>query len=152
MDEPELTRRARLHQLLDRQQAVLRQIAPFAVKQRELIEADRVTALLELLGEKQVWMDQLEQLQAQIEPLAQSLLVDRVAGNDEVQDRVRALSRSCQELLRAILSDEAECQQRLEIRRDRLSQQLETLDQTASAIAAYSDDGQPRSLLDFGLS
>lgn len=143
---------SKLLALLEEKADVLRQLMAFVELQQELITDDRMTALLELLAEKQKVLARFGELQSSLAPFLTQDPALRKWPDKETHQAAREQHAVCEQLLRDLLSAEATSENALQASRTRVLQQLEDVDRSAAAANAYDADPLPPSQFDFGLS
>ncbi len=132
--------------LLSEKASVLRQLNAYTAVQQDLIASDRMTALLELLNDKQKALNRFGALQEELTPFLKQSAAERQWQHAEERATAQALHQECETLLRELLAAESASEQSLLISRARVLQQIEQLDQGASAAHAYDDQVEMGSL------
>lgn len=131
---------ARLARVLDRQLELYRQLDTRSTVQGELIDSDRTDELLEVLRQRQVIVDQITDLNAQMQPYRDQWETLTASIDDAQRDTFRArFDELGVAARRIVLRDDAD-RTRLEHRRRRIADELSSLSKSKGAVAAYAVD------------
>ena len=129
---------ARLSRVLDRQLELYQQLDARSAEQGRLIESEETDQLLEVLRQRQVIVDQITDLNAQMQPYRDQW--DELAASIDESQR-DALRSRFDELgdaaRRIVLRDDAD-RARLEGRRRVIASELASLSKSKGAVAAYA--------------
>lgn len=134
----------RLTTLLERQQALVDQLAVLADQQASLIERGETDALLGLLTRRQQVIDQFTAMQIELGELTGDLERRLAAVDEAKRERIRTLLNKIGERLNAVMERDARDQQALETARDRSKEALASLDTGRHARQAYLGSGRAR--------
>jgi hypothetical protein len=144
---------ARLLDILQVQYTILRQVAVLTQEQAVLIAEDRITALLDLLTDKQRLLGELSAVQADLAPFLHIPPEARRWPDSQSHQIAKYLADQCNEMLATITMQEIADQDALQESRTRLQHQMETFHQASAAHRAYdSIDAVPHQSLDLGLT
>lgn len=133
----------RLEELLSLQQRYFSELESLGRTQSTLVEEERTTELLDLLGRRQRLIEGIAEINALLEPF-RSRWDDVMRGlppdmQDRVRRRVDALAGAA---ARIAERDEAD-RRNLERRRDAVAHELARLDRNRGALAAYGNTPAP---------
>jgi hypothetical protein len=109
----------------------------FPRRPRRLVEDDRADRLLELLGERQQIVDQLQQAAALLQPLRTAWGETVATLPEAVQDSVRRRLDGVSMLIDRINARDEECRRTLAKRRDEVALELLSIGRGRGAMAAY---------------
>ncbi len=141
-----------LLELLKQQHQLLRLLEVYGHEQIELIAGDQMTALLELLTEKQRVLECFGDLQQKLAPVLVEDPSLRNWPDPTERQSAKELHAECQRMLKGILEQEAQCEAQMQVGRTRLLERMSFLQQATFAVNAYEAEPAPASQHDFGLS
>jgi hypothetical protein len=143
-DDPGTPLAMRIGALIDRQHELLQRLDEMSRRQMGLIEEDRAERLLDLIGERQHVIDQLQKAAVLLEPLraAWSETVATLPG--PVQESVRRRLDAVSMLIDQINARDEEARRRLAKRRDEIAVELMNVGRGRGAVAAYAGTGLSR--------
>ena len=129
----------RLTRVLDRQIDLYTRLRELAERQSDLVRGDQPDALLELLAQRQVIVQQVTDLNQQLEPFTRqwSRLVDRLSLDHRrsIGERTGRLDS----LIGAIAERDEGDRRTLESRRSSVAAEIHALSTKRAAVAAYRD-------------
>ncbi|MHC4946871.1 MAG: flagellar export chaperone FlgN [Planctomycetota bacterium] len=128
---------ARLTELLEQQQQIVRRLTDLAARQTELIEDGRAEALLGLLGRRQTLIDEFIGTQAPLVELTDELDERLATLAVDQRRRIRGLVETIGRGLAGVMDTDARDEQTLRTRRDARRDDLAAHDAGRSARAAY---------------
>lgn len=141
MSAPALSWPDALLEILERQRALLDELAGLAERQRTLVAGGEGDALLALLGRRQDLVDRIVRGQERFAALATDLDARLESIDAARRDRLRALLHRVGTRLAEVLeSDEAD-RRALEARRDEVAKEIAGNDAHRSARRAYRSSG-----------
>ncbi len=123
--------------LVQRKRLCLEQLQVLGQKQRELIDSDQVTRLLDLLSVKQRMLFELRKVDVALQPFARQSPQERNWGNPQQRQRCAADLEVCERLLAQIVVQQKEDEQTLIRRRDEVAQALRGMHVAGLAREAY---------------
>ena len=130
-----------LGKLIEQKHDLLVRIHAHAARQRALIEAGDMTALLQVLGAKQPLMASLQNLERQLDPFRSQDPATRQWRSVERRETCRQTAARCEQLLRQIMELEQECEAALVVRRDQAATQLQGIHSATQAAQSYQGLG-----------
>jgi hypothetical protein len=127
-----------LTQLLSRQLAACASLHECAERQSELIASRRVEELMELMRERQAWVDELTETSRRLAPYREAwpLLLGRMESRE--RERTSELVRRIEATFEAVATRDARNRQRLEDEKQRLGDELAALDVGRAGARAYA--------------
>ncbi|MEN0019323.1 MAG: hypothetical protein AAF747_00405 [Planctomycetota bacterium] len=134
---------SRLRDMIGRQTAAFEQLDVLSQRQAAMIEARDADALLGLLGERQVLVDEITGIGEELGPfrerwdavLGRLSPAERAAVGDDIQ--------SLQDLASKVAERDAADRSNLERERDETAKRLSGVAQGRAAVAAYGTPGRP---------
>jgi hypothetical protein len=135
---------ARIGALVDRQHELLLRLDEMSRRQMGLIEEDRAERLLELIGERQHVIDQLQKAAALLEPLRAEWSETVATLPGPAQESVRRRLDTVSMLIDQINARDDEARRRLAQRRDEIAVELLNVGRGRGAVAAYAGAGLSR--------
>ncbi len=137
-----------LFDLVCSKRACLEQLCRMGLNQIDLIESDRMTALLDLLAHKQQTLAELQQIERALDPFRGQAPEARQWRSDEARRRCADALRACETLLAEIIDRERAGEQALIARRDRAAAQLQQMHRAGQARASYTSPNPGAGQLD----
>ena len=126
-----------LAELVSRKHECLRALRELGRRQKVLVEAEDLSQLFKLLGTKQQLLVLLQELERKLEPYREEHPEHRVWESEEARANCAAMAGECPALLKEILTQEQESEQRLKERRDITEAQINSARSAGVARAAY---------------
>jgi len=123
--------------LVQRKQECLGRLLALGRKQMELIEADHISELLDVLVVKQRVLAELQQIERAMDPYRQEAPENRRWAVPEDRQRCAQRLEQCEQTLREIVALETRSQDELTRRRDAAADQLQGMHLAGVARAAY---------------
>jgi hypothetical protein len=133
-----LTATDRLAELLCQKLKVLQEILSLSNAQLALVQSDEVDSLMELLAAKQVFLDQMRNLQNRLAPFRGEKPEDRVWHSARRREQVQVVAARCEAILEEVMQIEKECERLLKHRRDTVAADLKAADSAQCACEAYA--------------
>lgn len=127
-----------LYELICSKRTCLEQLRAMGLRQLELIESNRMTALLDLLAQKQQALAELQQLERELNPFRDQAPESRRWRSEEARRRCADALQACETLLAEIIERERTSEQTLVCRRDHAAQQLQGMHRAGQARASYT--------------
>ncbi len=127
-----------LYDLICSKRTCLEQLREMGRRQLELIESDRMTALLDLLAQKQQTLAEIQQIERALDPFRSQSPELRRWRSEEARRRCADALQACETLLAEIIERERAGEQTLAHRRDRAAQQLQGMHRAGQARASYT--------------
>ncbi len=136
-----------LENLLVRRRECLQSLAVLGARQLELIEAEEISELLNLLVAKQNVVGQLQEVESQLQPFRGTPLPANTWASPADRARCAALITECDRMYADIMTRERSSEEQLRARRDAVAARLGQTCVAGQARNAYSqDDRIPRQL------
>ncbi len=123
--------------LLTRKRKVLLHLRELTMRQPALIAADDMPTLLRIFTAKQQLLEEVQRLDAQLEPFRRQQPEERQWSSTEVRDQCRAAADDCRRLVEELKTTELRDRRDLSERREATSMQLENAHAAAAARTAY---------------
>lgn len=127
-----------LFELIRSKRSCLEQLQVMGRRQIELIESDRMSALLDLLAQKQQTLMELQQIERGLDPFRNQPPELRRWRNEEARRRCAAEMDVCEALLAEIIDREKAGEQALLLRRDEAAARLQEMHRAGRAQASYN--------------
>jgi len=126
-----------LAKLIDAKHDCLGQLLDVGERQAQLIEEGRMTALLNLLATKQKLLEQLQKIEAALDPFRQESPEQRRWDCPATRQRCVEQLQQCEQRLAEVIRREKQCEATLNERRQRLGARLDNANHAGTACAAY---------------
>ncbi|QDT27452.1 hypothetical protein Enr10x_27690 [Gimesia panareensis] len=120
-----------------------RALLKLSLQQQDLIQQDDYTSLLDVLGQKQRLLGQLDQYTRQLPQLWEKWKTDRDRLPAEQRETCEAILQESEAILSELLQNEDTSTQSMIHRRDQTRQQLQSLNQGGKVSEAYRDSLAP---------
>ncbi len=127
-----------LFDLVCSKRTCLEQLRAMGLRQMELVESDRMTALLDLLAHKQQTLLELQQIERELNPFRDQAPEARRWRSEEARRRCADALQACETLLTEIIDRERASEQALVHRRDHAAAQLQGMHRAGQARASYT--------------
>ena len=127
-----------LAELIGAKRECLRQIRDLGRRQFELIDADEMTALLDLLALKQRSLLRLQQIERALDPFRNQDAGQRRWRSTEARQACAEQLSQCEALLQEIVTQEKRSESTLRRRRDEAAARLQGLHAADAARGAYA--------------
>jgi hypothetical protein len=134
----------RVRALLERQHELLMRLDEMSRRQMTLIEQDRAERLLELIGERQHVIDQLQKASELLDPLRPAWSETISTLPEREQEAVRSRLDSISMLMDQINARDEDARRQLARRRDQIAVELMSIGRGRGALAAYGGGGARR--------
>ncbi|MHC4400130.1 MAG: hypothetical protein ACYTG0_10665 [Planctomycetota bacterium] len=132
-----------LAELIRRKLDCLAQVLELGRKQLALVEADRMSELLDVLAAKQRLLVELERIEKGLEPFRGQDPEVRPWRTPEARRACANQLRQCEALLGEIVRQERQSERELIRRRDEVAAQLQEAHRASQARGAYTAQAQP---------
>lgn len=132
-----------LAELIGRKQDCLLQLRQMGKKQLEFVREGRMTALLDVLSQKQRMIGNLQQVERALDPFRTQDPGERLWRSAEMRQTCAGKLATCESLLREILAGEKQSEGELTQRRDDTAKQLQGAHLAGQARGAYTTTAQP---------
>ncbi|MDZ7617870.1 MAG: hypothetical protein U1E05_12775 [Patescibacteria group bacterium] len=127
-----------LFDLIRSKRECLERLQMMGQRQMELIEADQMTALLDLLAYKQRTLGDLQKIERNLNPFRGQSPETRQWRSEEARRRCAEELNTCETLLAGIIERERASEQAMISRRDRAAAQLQGMHRASQARASYA--------------
>lgn len=127
----------RLAKLIDAKHHCLGRLVELGRRQHELIDAGRMTALLDLLVTKGNTLEQLQKIERALDPYREQPPDQRPWPSEELRRRCNERLQHCEAMLRQIIRQEQHSEAALIRRRDEAGEKLQGAHHADIARAAY---------------
>ncbi len=127
-----------LFDLICSKRTCLERLQAMGLRQMELIESDQMTALLDLLAQKQQTLLELQQIERSLDPFRNQAPDSRRWRSAEARQRCSAELEACEALLAEIIGRERAGEQALNGRRDQAAARLQGMHRAGLARASYT--------------
>lgn len=127
--------------LLERQHAIVQQLAQLAESQSELVSASHADRLLDLLASRQRLIDEFAATQPRLAELTTGMEARLETVAPAQRDRIRSLIDTIGERLADVMRRDEQDQALLRSNRDQVKQELATLGAAKQARNAYTTGG-----------
>ena len=114
-----------------------------SLKQQDLIEHEDYTGLLDVLGQKQRLLGQLDQYTSQLPRLWEKWQTDRDRLPADQRETCETILQESETVLSRLMQNEDTSTKSMVVRRDQTRQQLQSLNQGGLAGEAYRDSLAP---------
>jgi hypothetical protein len=114
-----------------------------SLRQQELIQEEDYTSLLDVLGQKQRLLGQLDQYTSQLPRLWEKWQADRAQLPGELRETCETILQESEAVLAQLLQNEDTSTKSMVVRRDQTRQQLQSLNQGGKVGEAYRDSLAP---------
>jgi len=132
-----------LAELIGRKVDCLARLRDMGEKQLELVRADRITELLQVLGAKQRVLIELQRIERELTPFRDQAPDKRRWRTSEMRRECAQQLEECERLLGTIVAQEKESERELVRRRDDLAAQLQGIHLASQARGAYTAQSTP---------
>ncbi|MDY0167532.1 MAG: hypothetical protein RBS80_13380 [Thermoguttaceae bacterium] len=126
-----------LLELICSKRTCLEQLQAMGRRQMELIESDQMSALLDLLAQKQQTIAELQQIERGLDPFRDQAPEARRWRNEEARRRCADELSACEGLLAGIIDGEKASERALVLRRDEAATRLQGMHRAGRARASY---------------
>ncbi len=126
-----------LFELIRSKRSCLEQLQVMGRRQMELIESDRMSALLDLLAQKQQTLMELQQIERGLDPFRNQAPESRRWRSEESRRQCAEEMGTCESLLAEIIDREKAGEQALLLRRDEAAARLQGMHRAGQARASY---------------
>jgi hypothetical protein len=133
-----------LAELIGRKLDCLHTLSDLGGKQLEVVRADRIVALLDVLAVKQRVILELQRIERELAPFRDQDPDRRQWSTPERRRQCALQVDECERLLREIVAQERQSEQELTRRRDDLSVQLQGMHRASQAHGAYTAQSHAR--------
>ncbi len=127
----------KLADLISKRHGCLVQLHRLGCKQTELIHSGEMSTLMRLLSAKNQLIIAMQAIERELTPFHAQDAATRPWHSPEARHACAQQAEACRELLEAVMQMEQENEQKLTQRRDQISQQLQSVQNSATARRAY---------------
>jgi DNA anti-recombination protein RmuC len=135
--------------LLCEQTELLDQLVEFGTQQRQAIEANRMSELLAILGDKQPYLERLEQVRVQLQAWQPTIDQEMQWPNANVRQQCQQSRDRSAQLFTVLIDLEQACERALAESRDQIQDHLKNFESSRTAAAAYQSQAPVPSRTDF---